>query len=121
VILVDTSVWIQHLGSGSAGLVRALEEGDVLTHPFVVGELACGMIANRQEVMSLLRGLPAATVASDDETLAFIEARSLMARGIGYLDVDLLASAALSTPARLWTLDRRLAAVARDLELDHEE
>ena len=115
-ILVDTSVWIDHLRRGEAELVTALGREQALLHPFVIGELACGNLKNREEVLSLLQELPKATVATDTEVLSFIERRGLMGRGIGYLDVHLLASAAL-TEAQLWTKDRRLAAAAGELNL----
>ena len=119
-ILVDTSVWVDHLGSGAPALSAALDRGEVLVHPFVLGELACGNLKNRSEVLDLLGKLPAAPVASDAEALAFIEHRSLMGRGIGYIDVHLLASAALAAgTARLWTRDQRLAEVAASLKLAH--
>ncbi len=121
-ILVDTSIWIDHLRSNEQALADALERGIVLTHPFVVGELACGNLKNRSEVLSLLRRLPGAPVATDAEALAFIEARSLMGRGIGYVDVHLLASAVLAGDGcRLWTRDARLAAAAADMGLDLRE
>jgi predicted nucleic acid-binding protein len=115
VILVDTSVWIDHLRSGEPLLAAALEGGRVMMHPFVLGELACGNLANRSEVLELLGGLPAAPTATDPEALEFIERRALMGGGIGYIDVHLLASIALSGDARLWTRDRRLTAVATEL------
>ena len=120
-ILVDTSVWIDHLRSGEPLLVAALEGGRVMMHPFVLGELACGNLANRSEVLELLGGLPAAPSATDPEALEFIERRTLMGQGIGYMDVHLLASIALSGDARLWTRDRRLAAVATELDLVFDE
>lgn len=116
-ILVDTSVWVDHLREGDARLSSALERGWAFTHPFIVGELACGRMRNRTEVLGLLRSLPHAAVASDDEALHFIDAHQLMGRGIGYADVHLIASAALSGGLRLWTRDRRLADVAEDLGL----
>jgi len=116
-ILVDTSVWVDHLRDGTPALAAALEQGRVLTHPFVLGELACGKLKNRGEVLQLLGELPAAPMASDPEALDFIERRALMGRGIGYVDVHLLASVALAGTAQLWTRDKRLAAVAADLEL----
>lgn len=116
-ILVDTSVWVEHLRQGEPPLAAALEEARVLMHPFVLGELACGHLRNRAEVLRLLGSLPAAPTATDAEALGFIERHALMGRGIGYVDVHLLASAALATPARLWTRDRRLAAVAGELGL----
>lgn len=116
-ILVDTSVWIDHLRSGEPSLAAALEAGRVMMHPFVLGELACGNLANRSEVLELLGNLPAAPTATDPEAVDFIERRSLMGRGVGYIDVHLLASIALSGDGRLWTRDRRLVAAATDLEL----
>ena len=86
-ILVDTSVWIDHLRQGDPDLVRALDAGEVLAHPFVVGELACGNLKHRADFLRLLRTLPQAPVATDAEALAFIDGRALMGRGIGYLDV----------------------------------
>ena len=120
-ILVDTSVWIDHLRSGELSLAAALEAGRVMMHPFVLGELACGNLANRSEVLELLGNLPAAPTATDPEAVNFIERRSLMGRGVGYIDVHLLASIALSGDGRLWTRDRRLAAAATDLELAFSE
>lgn len=116
-ILVDTSVWVDHLRDGTPALAAALEQGRVLMHPFVLGELACGNLKNRGEVLQLLGELPAASMATDPEALDFIERRALMGRGIGYVDVHLLASVALAGTAQLWTRDKRLAAVAADLEL----
>ena len=116
-ILVDTSVWISHLRAGEPSLAAALEGARVLMHPFVLGELACGNLENRGEVLKLLGDLPAAPTATDPEALNFIERRALMGRGIGYIDVHLLASVALSSDARLWTRDRRLAAAATELQL----
>jgi len=121
VILVDTSVWVDHLRSNDPALVSALGKGLVLTHPFVVGELACGNLKNRVEVLALLQDLPAAPVATDAEALAFIEARSLMGRGIGYIDVHLLASAALGGDTLLWTRDLRLSGVAADMQLAYQD
>lgn len=89
------------------------------THPFVIGELACGQLQNRDELLALLRQLPAAATATDEEALQFIETHQLMARGIGYVDVHLLASVALTGSARLWTRDRRLGEVAREMGLAH--
>ena len=119
-ILVDTSVWIDHLHRAVPRLVEALEGEQVLTHPFVLGELACGELRQRRELLDLLAALPAAAVATDEEALLLIERRRLMGRGIGYIDVHLLASVMLSTGAWLWTTDKRLKAVATDLHLAHE-
>jgi predicted nucleic acid-binding protein len=120
VILVDTSVWVEHLRRGSVALAGELEAGQVLTHPFVIGELACGTLINRREVLGLLARLPSAPTATNTEALDFLEERGLMGRGIGFIDVHLLASAMLAAPARLWTSDRRLAAIASELNVAYE-
>jgi predicted nucleic acid-binding protein len=113
VILVDTSVWVEHLRRGLPRLATLLQEGEVLIHPWVIGELACGNLRNRSQVLDLLQGLPEAPLASDAEVLLLIERDRLMGRGIGYVDAHLLAAARLSD-CRLWTQDRRLAAVAEE-------
>jgi len=117
VILVDTSVWIDHLRAGDAVLSALLNDNRVLMHPFVLGELACGNLRQRGEVIALLSALPPATPAEDREVLLFIDRHTLMGRGIGYVDAHLLSAAALSAPATLWTRDKRLHAVAADLGL----
>jgi len=119
-MLVDTSVWIDHLRQGDAGLTDALQGGQVWTHSFVLGELACGNLRARGEVLNLLQALPAMPVSTDKEVLFFIEQHGLMGRGIGYVDVHLLASARLGG-ARLWTRDKRLNAVAAELGVAHAE
>ena len=116
-ILVDTSVWIAHLRKGAPALAAALEQGNILMHPFVLGELACGNLKSRREVLRLLGDLPGAPQATNPEVMDFIEQRALMGRGVGYIEVHLLASVALAGTARLWTLDKHLAAVAADLKL----
>ncbi len=113
-VLVDTSVWIDHLRGRPGSLAAKLELGEVLTHPFVCGELACGHLARRDEVLTLLGRLPAAPMATHDEAMRLVNDRQLVARGIGWVDVHLLA-AALLAGARLWTHDRALAAVAGEL------
>jgi predicted nucleic acid-binding protein len=113
VILVDTSVWVEHLRCGLPRVAALLQEEKVLIHPWVIGELACGNLHNRGEVLELLQGLPAAVVASDREVLLLIEQDQLMGRGIGYVDAHLLAATKLSH-CQLWTQDRRLAALAQD-------
>ncbi|MDA1081642.1 MAG: type II toxin-antitoxin system VapC family toxin [Gemmatimonadetes bacterium] len=113
-ILADTSVWIEHLRRGNATLRTLLEAGESATHPFVIGELACGALGNRAEVLGLLERLPMLPVAEHHEVLAFVEAHRLMRRGLGWIDVHLLASAVLGG-ARILTLDRRLAAAAADI------
>ena len=119
-MLVDTSVWIDHLRRGDDELVAALLAGQVLIHPWVVGELACGALRERGKVLDLLRSLPASPVAVEYEVLFFIERYALMGRGIGYVDVHLLASARLAE-ARLWTRDKRLVVVANALGLAYTE
>lgn len=116
-ILVDTSVWIDHLRRGNDHLVALLRDTAVLMHPFVHGELACGNLKQRREVLALLGGLPQAVVADNDEVLFCIEQHKLMGRGIGYVDAHLLAATQLTDAARLWTRDKRLRAVARSMSL----
>ncbi|MHB1403413.1 MAG: type II toxin-antitoxin system VapC family toxin [Thiobacillus sp.] len=116
-ILLDTSVWIDHLRQGDAQVASALQSGLVLTHPFVIGELACGQLKSRAEILGLLAALPQARVAQEQEVLFFIERHGLMGRGIGYIDAHLLTATALTEGARLWTRDKRLDSLARELEL----
>jgi len=111
-MLVDTSVWIDHLRHGNAGLASALEAAEVWCHPFVQGELACGNVKNREEILSLLDALPRAPLATHTEALALVEAKALMGTGVGWIDTHLLASALLAG-IPFWTLDRRLADTAR--------
>ncbi|MEA2079346.1 MAG: type II toxin-antitoxin system VapC family toxin [Pseudomonadota bacterium] len=114
-ILVDTSIWIDHLRSDNASLSRLLEHNRVGMHPMVLGELACGKLRNRPRLLQLWYGLEFLTEVSHREALYFIEENGLMGRGIGYIDAHLLASVALATGAKLWTRDRRLAAIAEEL------
>ena len=113
-ILVDTSVWVDHLRRGDAQLVDLLERSAVVIHPFVVGEIACGRLSDRALTLELLQQLPMAIVAESDEVLGYIERHNLHGKGIGYIDVHLLASAAIGG-TKLWTRDKRLRAVAREL------
>ena len=115
-ILVDTSVWIDHLRSGNQDLQSLLQNNEVLTHPFVIGELACGTLHNRAEILRLLRELPAARSAQHREVLGLVERERRWGRGVGWIDVHLLASALLSRAA-LWSLDRSLNKAAASLEL----
>jgi len=115
-ILVDTSVWIDHLRHGNARLAALLEGDEVAWHPFVLGELVLGNLRTDSEVPALLMELPVAMVAEHQEALAFVSRHALAGSGIGWVDVHLLCSAALSQ-ARVWTLDRRLQAAASRLDL----
>jgi len=109
-ILVDTSVWIDHLRHGEVELMRLLNAGQVLTHRFVIGEMALGNLQNRKLVLSTMQNLPQANAASDEEVLHFIESHALFGTGIGYIDAHLLAAVRLSPGALLWTRDKRLLA-----------
>lgn len=120
-ILVDTSVWVDHLRRGETQLARLLEGSGVVMHPFVVGEIACGNLADRPLILELLQALPTAVAADHDEVLGFIERHGLSGKGIGYIDVHLLASVTLTHGARLWTRDKRLHAVADALGLAIQE
>jgi predicted nucleic acid-binding protein len=111
-VLVDTSVWVDHFRHGNDRLVVALEAGYVWVHPFVIGELACGHLQRRQEILSMLSRLPQAVPATHNEVLHFIETHVLAGKGLGWVDVNLLASAALAGLS-IWTLDRRLAIAAK--------
>jgi predicted nucleic acid-binding protein len=114
-ILVDTSVWVDHLRHGDRTLAALLQRAEVLCHPSVIGELALGQLSQRKEILTLLAGLPQATVATEAEVMAAIDVHRLHGRGIGYVDVQLLASTLLTPEVRLWTRDKRLEAVASDL------
>ena len=116
-ILADTSIWIQHLRDGNAVLRKLLEQGQVLSHPFVIGELALGNLKQRDLVLSALLDLPKATVASDEEVLQYIWNRALFGLGIGYVDAHLLAAVQITPEALLWTRDRRLSSLAAKLSL----
>jgi len=120
-ILVDTSVWIDHLRRGDPGLVDLLERSTVAMHPFVVGEIACGTLRDRESILELLQDLPTAAVADCNEVLRFIERHTLHGTGIGHVDVHLLASVALTEGARIWTRDARLQRVAAVLGCVHPE
>ena len=115
-VLVDTSVWVAHLRDGAIGLEALLNEGQVICHPFIIGELACGNLRNRSGILSLLRALPMAIHAEHEEVMQFIENYSLMAKGLGYIDMHLLASA-ISTKVPLWTLDKKLNELSLKLRL----
>ena len=107
-VLVDTSIWIDHVRSGDRALGALLDDDNVLMHPFVLGEFALGTPARRGAVLATLADIPRATMATDAEAMAFIERFALYGRGIGYVDAHLLGSTLLTVGARLWTRDRRL-------------
>ena len=113
-VLVDTSVWVDHFRNGNGKLAAMLESTEAWTHPFVIGELACGNLTRRAQVLELLHALPQVPLADPGEALAFVTTHRLYGRGLGWIDVHLLASAHLARMP-LWTLDKRLAAAARQL------
>lgn len=119
-ILVDTSVWISHFRESNAELVDFLNTGEVACHPYIVGELACGNLKNRTTILSLLESLPMTVAAEHEEVLALIESNRLMGKGLGYMDVHLIASALL-TGVPIWTLDKKLQQVADVLHLKHQQ
>jgi predicted nucleic acid-binding protein len=118
-VLVDTSVWVSHLRDGNNELASLLNEGRVLCHPFIIGELACGNLHDRAMILSFLQWLPMSIEAEHEEVLFFIENNRLMGKGIGYVDAHLIASAVL-TGIPLWTLDKKLAQVADDLQIKYK-
>lgn len=113
-VLVDTSVWVSHLRETNDVLVSLLDTTEVICHPFVIGELACGNLKKREAIISHLEALPMAYEAGHEEVLAFIESRKVMGKGLGYIDVHLLASALL-TGVAFWTLDKKLDKIAEEL------
>jgi len=116
-ILVDTSVWIDHLGRGDARLQALLEEGEVLSHPLIVAEIALGSLSQRRGTLQALQALPQAPLARHDEVMDYLHSQKLFGIGIGYVDLHLLASTRLAEGARLWTRDKRLLAAATKLAL----
>jgi predicted nucleic acid-binding protein len=113
-VLVDTSVWIDHLRKDNSRLSDLLHQSRVLIHPFIIGELSCGNLKNRTTLLHLLNSLPRSVEATHNEVFTLVESRNLSGRGIGWIDAHLLASALLSA-ADLWTLDKRLARIYTDL------
>ena len=115
-LLADTSVWIDHLRSGNQKLAGYLNEGTVLCHPFIIGELACGNVKNRIRILDMLESLPMVKVAEQDEVLQLISKHRLHGKGIGWIDCHLLASSFISN-CKLWTFDKPLLKVARTLNI----
>ena len=118
-VLVDTSIWVEHLRKGNRQLELLLMDTAVICHPFIIGELACGTIKKRNEILSLLKSLPSAPVLEFDELMFFIDENQMMGIGIGFVDVHLLASARLSGTS-LWTADKKLKSAANKLSLNYE-
>ncbi len=116
-ILADTSIWIDHFRSGDTVLAQRLDRGHILIHPWIIGELALGLLQNRTAILTTLVDLPTASTASDTEVLGLIERHSLAGIGIGYIDAHLLAATLLTPDAALWTRDRRLRNAAQRLGL----
>jgi predicted nucleic acid-binding protein len=116
-ILVDTSVWIDHINASDPMLVSLLSEGRVLAHPYVIGEISLGSLRDRDVVLGALLDLPRAPTATPEETFYLIEREGLFNRGIGYVNTSLLASARLSPGVTIWTRDKRLKKVADALNL----
>ncbi len=116
-ILVDTSIWIDHLRQHDENLSKLLNQGQALVHPFVIGELALGNLRDRDTVLDALQNLPQAPVATEGEVLQFIQKNCLYGMGIGYIDAHLLAATRLAPGATLWTRDKRLLTAATSLGL----
>ena len=115
-ILVDTSIWVSHLRQSSRQLEKLLMNAEVMCHPFIIGELACGNLKNRDEIISLLQSLPMAPAVEFDEFLFFIDRNHMVGQGVGFVDVHLLASAQLAG-VLLWTAEKKLKSSADQLEL----
>ncbi len=119
-ILVDSSVWIDHLRHGEPALIDLLEASLVLCHPFIIGELACGNLRQREHILATLQQLPSSPPASHEEAMGLVNRHQLAGRGIGWVDVHLLAATLLAGGARLWTRDKRLARVAAKLGIAYD-
>ncbi len=117
-VLVDTSVWVSHLREGDVGLEKLLNDGEVVCHPFIIGEIACGNLKNRSEILTHLQSLPKAILAEDAEVLEFIENHQLMGKGLGYIDVHLMAAAVL-TDVPLWTFDKTLDKISKKIGINY--
>jgi predicted nucleic acid-binding protein len=117
VILLDTSIWIDHLRARDEAAETLLQSRQVLVHPFIVGELALGNLRQRETILGSLRTMPHAIVATDEEVFSLISANKLFGLGIGYVDAHLIAATRLTAGARFWTRDKRLLSVAERLGL----
>ena len=117
-VIVDTSIWINHFRKGDKHLEKLLLDAEVICHEFIIGELACGNLKNRNEIISLLQSLPHSPIVDHQEFLFFIDKYQLMGRGIGFVDVHLLASSQLAK-LPIWTADNKLRGVSKDLELQY--
>ena len=115
-VLVDTSVWINHFRKASPDLIALLENGEVGCHTFIIGELACGNLKNRQQILLLLQALPKTQILELDEYLHFVESHDLTGKGFGFVDIHLLASAQLAG-VPLWSTDKKLVVIAQELHL----
>lgn len=116
-VVVDTSIWIDHLAKADERLQQLLLNGQVLMHPYIIGELACGNLKPRDEILEMLAVLPAAPLAQDHEVLYFLNANQFYRQGIGYVDAHILSSVALLRTATLWTRDKRLSHLAQKIGL----
>ncbi|TVQ23612.1 MAG: type II toxin-antitoxin system VapC family toxin [Spirochaetaceae bacterium] len=119
-ILADTSVWLDHFRNPNSPFSTALDSGLIATHPFVIGELACGNLSGRAGVLRDLANLPVVDRASDREVMTLIETHSLMGRGVGLIDMHLLASSLITPDTKLWTHDKRLNHIADELGVSYE-
>jgi predicted nucleic acid-binding protein len=117
-VLANTSVWVSHLRHGNSKLQELLEARKVVSHPFIVGELACGNISNRVEIISLMQSLPMLDVVENEELLLFIEHKKMMGTGLGFVDVHLMAAAVLAA-IPLWTQDKKLKQACSQLNIDY--
>lgn len=120
IVLVDTSVWIDHLRDGNDQLITLLNDGDAFCHPLIVGEIACGYLENRLEVLDSLQQLPQAIQVDHEEVLLFIEKNQIMGQGLGYIDISILASSLLSGLS-LWTFDKKLNKVAKMFKINYSD
>jgi predicted nucleic acid-binding protein len=116
-VLVDTSVWVSYLRNGNSRLQKLLQEGKVVSHPFIIGELACGNLSNRTEIISLMQSLPMLDSIEHEELLLFIEHNKIMGIGLGFVDVHLMAAAILAG-IPLWTQDKKLKQTCSRLGID---